>query len=477
MQQSKLYIILSRFDKYEQNRIRKYIKSPYFNQSQAITAFFELLITDINSKSKKSLTKEHYWKAAFPKEKYNDLRFRKLGSDLLQLIEGFLSQEVFEEDKVQQITNLLDAISKKKIEKLYNSSVKKAATIADQQLFQNSDHYYDQYILEKCYYDIEQLEKNFSEKGNIEKIIENLDRFYLAEKIRLHTSVASRLLLVSHEYKFLLIDEILLHLQKYNYDHVPPIAIYYQIYLTQTETDNEAHYHRLKELIHQFGMKFPRSEASVIYLSALNYCVGKINQGNPVFLREYLNLYQELLQNELIFDEGKISPWNFNNVVLIALRLQEYQWTESFIRDYQDRLPADSKENLVSYNLSRLYFYQKKYDKVLRLLSSIEYEDYLYNLSSKAMLSVVYYEQDEIEALLSLLESFRTYLNRHKDIPERRRKFYLNYIKHLKSITTILPGEKEKIQRIKNEMNKTFEKQETSENMYKWLLEKLEDLS
>lgn len=477
MQQSKLYIILSSFDKYEQNRLRKYIRSPYFNQSQAIADFYDLLIRDINQPPRKPLTKEKCWQILYPREPYNDLRFRKLGSDLLQLVEGFLSQEVYEESKVQQITHLLDAISRRKIEKLYNSAVRKAAVISGQELYQNANYYYNQYILEKCYYDIEQLEKNFSEKGNIEQIIENLDRFYLAEKIRLHTSVASRLLLVSHEYKFLLIDEILLHLQKYNYDHIPPIAIYYQIYLTHIESDNEQHYYRLKELIHMYDSKFPRSEASVIYLSALNYCVVKINQGNPAFLREYLKLYQELLANELIFEEGRISPWNFNNVVLIALRLKEYAWTERFIRDNQERLPADSRENLVSYNLARLYFYQKKYDKVQQLLMSVEYEDYLYNLAAKTMLSAVYYELDEIEALLSLLESFRSYLNRHKDIPERRRKYYLNYIKHVKGLTSIIPGEKDKVARFKTELNKTYEKQEISESDYKWLLEKIDDLS
>ena len=44
------------------------------------------------------------------------------------------------------------------------------------------------------------------------------------------------------------------------------------------------------------------------------------------------------------------------------------------------------------------------------------------------MLMAIYYEEDELEPLYSLFESFRVYLNRHKNSPESRRKiiFELN---------------------------------------------------
>jgi hypothetical protein len=44
----KLYTILSKFDKIEQNRLRKYVQSPYFNVNESLTLFFEYLTKHIN---------------------------------------------------------------------------------------------------------------------------------------------------------------------------------------------------------------------------------------------------------------------------------------------------------------------------------------------------------------------------------------------------------------------------------------------
>jgi hypothetical protein len=49
-----------------------------------------------------------------------------------------------------------------------------------------------------------------------------------------------------------------------------------------------------------------------------------------------------------------------------------------------------------------------------------------YNLISKAVLLITYYELNERETLGSFTVSFRTFLNRQKDVPAQRREGYLN---------------------------------------------------
>ena len=134
MNNSKLYSILEYFNKYEQNRLRKYLLSPYFNKNQTLVSLFEVLIKNINSKNPKELTKEIIWKKLENGTGYDDVRFRKYFSDLLKLTEGFLAQQVFEENPVVQATYLIDAVGKKKMEKLYNSTMKSARRLSSQQL-------------------------------------------------------------------------------------------------------------------------------------------------------------------------------------------------------------------------------------------------------------------------------------------------------------------------------------------------------
>jgi hypothetical protein len=172
-----------------------------------------------------------------------------------------------------------------------------------------------------------------------------------------------------------------------------------------------------------------------------------------------------------LVEEGELSPWYFKNIVNIALRVGEYDWAENFINQYSSMLPELLRENSLTYNLAQVFFFRKEYDKVLEQLRNVEYDDVAYNLGSKAMLLATYYETDEMEPLYSLFESFRAYLNRHKDIPVNRRKNYGNLIRFTRKLTRIMPGDQSAVDKFKKELKET--KNVASLN---WLKEKLAEL-
>ena len=103
MTDSKLYSVLTHFDRIEQNRLRKYVRSPYFNVNELLMSFLDVLFAHINANGKAGeLSKELIWAVLTPKEAFNDVRFRKLTSDLLKLIEDFWAQEQFQNDDLQK---------------------------------------------------------------------------------------------------------------------------------------------------------------------------------------------------------------------------------------------------------------------------------------------------------------------------------------------------------------------------------------
>ncbi|MFQ5448272.1 MAG: hypothetical protein ACE5FF_15205 [Saprospiraceae bacterium] len=473
MQNSKLYSILRYFDRYEQNRLRKFLVSPYFNKNQALVQIFGLLVKHINSQKTTELQKESIWNSVYPSSPYDDVLFRKNCSDLLKLVERYLAQQVYEENPVHQATYLIEAIAKRKMERLNNTSVKSARRLSNQQLFRTADYYLHQYHIEKNYYELREHEHDRTARWNVEEILNNLDRFFLAEKLRYFCSVLSQQFIVSHEYELLFIEEIISHIEKFSYQDVPPVAVYYQIYLTQKEAENTDHYFKLIELLEKYGDLFPRNEAEFIYQAALNYCIKKINEGSQQFLEEYFNLFVILLQKEMLLTDGELSPWHFRNIVVAALRIGKYEWAENFIHDYKSFLPEAMRENAVSFNLAQLYFSQKKFEKVIELLRTVEYEDFTYNLNSKTMLLSTYYEMDEIEPLFSLLDSFRTYLNRHKNFPSSRRIPYNNLIKFTRKLARIIPGDNAAIKKLKTEIEKSGE---GSVANITWLKEKIAEL-
>ncbi len=477
MRSSKLYSILETFNKYEQNRLRKFLHSPYFNKNERIHVLFELLTQDVNKpqeKRPKELDKYQLWAALHPAKTYDDVRFRKYCSDLLKLVEAYLAQEMFESNPLYKATLLIEAVGHRKIEKLYNSVMRTANRYAENYPYKSALYYYHQYQKEKNFYDLNEAELKRAEKSNMEEIANNLDRFFLAEKLRIYCAVLNQQKLVSVEYNLLFIEEIIRHIEQHledKYAEVPPIAVYYQIYLATQYPQEERHYRKLKKLLAKHIDAFPKKEALTIYYSAINYCIQKVIHGHAEFQKELFDLYRTMLEKDILLANGELSPWDFKNIVLVGLRMKAYDWTEQFIRNYQNDLPEQFRRNAVTYNLATLYFRKKEYPKVVELLREVEYEEFSYNLNSKVLLMATYYEMEEFDPLHFLMESFRTYLMRHKEIPPDRRKIFSNFIRYTRKLTRLIPGDVKAIEKVQKELE--ADKEVVNKD---WLLEKLEEL-
>jgi hypothetical protein len=469
MHNNKLLTILKHFSKPDLNQFHKYIVSPYFNKSQQLIHFFEIILKGINSPKPALLEKENVWKKLFKDQKYNDVRFRKLNSDLLKMIGGFLSQQIYDENNMQKSANLIQSAGNRGIKKMYASAIRNYENISEKHPYEDSEFYFNQYLIQKNYFDITQHEFKNSIKHNLEEIDFYLTIFFLTEKLRCYCNVLSQKT-SNIKYNIVFSDEILDLARKHKED-IPAIAIYYQIYLTYVESKNENHYFKLKNLLKDYGQKFHSVEARALYDSSLNYCIGRINQGHTHFLQELFELYQDYLIKEAIYVDGELHPFHFKNIVHVSLRLKQYDWTENFINSNNERLPESSRENAVTFNLARLYYYKKNYEKVISLLQEVEYEDIVYSLSSKSLLIATYYESNEIEALYSLFESFRAFLNRRKDLTETKKRNYLNTIKFTKRLVKILPGDKSALEKLKADIEMTKDISDL-----KWLQEKIAEL-
>ncbi len=168
-----------------------------------------------------------------------------------------------------------------------------------------------------------------------------------------------------------------------------------------------------------------------MYSYAINYCIRRVNQGAPEFLEELFKQYLKSLDAGTLMENGFLSPWAYKNIIGVGLRLKKFGWTEDFIRQYNEKLGPDFRANALHYNLAELYYYKKEHDQALTHLNKVEFSDIYYNLDTKKMMLKIYYELDEIDALLSLLASFKMFLKRTKLISASNKVAYLNFVQAL----------------------------------------------
>jgi hypothetical protein len=115
---------------------------------------------------------------------------------------------------------------------------------------------------------------------------------------------------------------------------------------------------------------------------------------------------------------------------------------------------------------------RENYEKVLDYLQLINYDDVWYQLGARTMQIAAYYKLGEFDALESLLNAFKMYINREKSLTRPRKLTHLNLVKYTKKLLYIIPSEKSKILKLRKEIEENPSIVNKS-----WLLERVDELS
>lgn len=306
---------------------------------------------------------------------------------------------------------------------------------------------------------------------NFRESINALDTYVIAEKLRQACYVLAHQKVFASDYEFRLIEEILdLVGNESAFLAEPNIAIFYYIYLMISRKDEVADqsFFQVRNMIGEQLDAFPRAMQTDIYLMALNYCVGRVNQGD--FFQETFDMYRKGLDTGILVQNNRLSTIAYQNIVALGLRFKEYKWVEQFLEEYSPYLEESSRENFKQYSQARLYFELGDFERAMRLLNQFDSKHIIIHLNAKAMLLKMFYEQSEFDALESLLDSMRIYLRR-KDILGYHKTNFQNIIKCTRRLVRINPFDKKAREKLATEIKETSPLTERP-----WLLDQVKKL-
>ncbi len=470
MKNSKLIGLLESFSAEELQELDKFLMSPYFNRNPLYSKLLLVFIKNKEAISESKDMKELFFSAAFPKQKYDDLKLRHAFSDFLELIETFLAIRDLQSDEDGKKLKVLRYYETKGLGKHFAATQRKVFPSDVVQHPTNENALLFAYQANSVLNDFTIRENIRQGKHNLRETMYSIDRFYLFTKLRLLCEIINYRNIIAIDFDLPFFDEIIPLLEKSPYSEVPAIGIYRDILLTLTD-GNEEHYYSLKAHLEQYSHLFTKDESKGMHFYALNYCVKKINAGQTNYIGEIFEFYKRMLDNELLIEDGYLMHSQYKNIVVAALRHGEHAWTLDFIERYKSKIEEKHRSNAYTYNLAKYYFYIKDYERVIRLLNKVEYEDIFYNLDSKTLLLKTYFECREVKSLFSLLDSFKTYLNRNKLISATHKEVYTNLLYFTKKLMDINPGQKQKIEKYKAELKSTDAIADVN-----WLEEKLVEL-
>jgi len=470
VEKSRLIQILRTFSRKETRDLRKWLQSPSHNQREDVQALYEYLLENDDPDKDNALDKEEVFQKIYPKTPYDDAQMRQVMHFLLKALEEFLIYQELTEDPVRAQITLAKVYRRRQLGKLFQRTMDSAREQQQKQPLRSLAFLESSYLLEQEQYNfLSGLRRTVP--LNLQELSDSFDTYYISTKLRQACLMLAHQSVFKVEYQTEFLDRVLGFVEQNPLPDVPSIVIYYHSYKALKGDDSESHFQQLKQALHKHEDIFPVTEIRDIYLLAINYCIGRMNAGVQEYVRETFDLYKRGLEKMILLQDGFVSRFTFRNVVTNGTMLEEFEWTEHFIREFQQYLEEQYRESIVHYSMARLYFEKKDYDKAMPLLHQVEYDDILMTLNARTMLLKMYYELDEFNALDSLLESMRMYMRRKKVIGYHKENFR-NIIYLTKKLANINPYDARQTKQLQAEIegaNPLTEK--------KWLLAQLENIS
>jgi hypothetical protein len=432
----KLHGVLGTISKNQRNRWRLFLQSAYFTEDIALLALFKAIEPELDGAEER--TKEAVWKLVYPNKPFNDGIMRQLASQLNSLAYRFIALEHWKAQPTQPLMNVLEALRKTGLKKHTDGLEKLLETELDKLPEADSERLwtffrFDTYRL--------RLTETYERQPNFEHLRTaalHLDQGYYIARLQQFCE------LPVYAY-FRPVNDIPVPTEAWisaMFDsaafETPGVLAWWLTYNLVTKHRDED-YFKLLEHLDKNEKAFDTDNLYQLYLHLQNYCIHlKINAGQSDWYDHLLDLYKKLLDKKLLLSNDRIDTQHYKNIVSLGIQTKNTAWTLGFIKNYTSLLPESDQEWARSYNEAKVHFSSGNFGQVMEILRDIEFKDQNTQLGARVILVKTYVELDEYRLLDSLLESFRIYLRRHKNLSADTKQQYLNFVRFAKKLS-ILP--------------------------------------
>jgi len=476
MKESKLLRLLKTLHKKELTQFELYLQSPLHNNKPACLQLFNWIKKNKFNYASPKLSKEIVFVQLFTqKEVYNAKKVSNVMSDLCLQLEHFLAFLNYQNDSNYRKYQQLKALHQRNAVKDFELTYKKEAEKHNKNPQKSVEHFHYQYLLEELRYEFDITHKR--KKGiTLTKVISTFTNYTLLNKSKdccaLLNSASIEPQTIEHQQLNQLIAESIHSVHQYDYTKVASIHLYYNLLLLLGGKNQQLiHFQKLKALLIKKGSCLPKDELTFFYTIATNFCNQQIKAGNTNYYEDLFDLYTYMLEEKLFYVGKYIEPRYVKNLVVMGLHLDKFIWVLKFIHTYKDEVAPNFRDSLFHFNMAAYHFYQKKYPEALGQLLYVQDIDLFLNLDYRMLLLRTYYELGEVEALFSLEDAFKKFVQSQKLLATKQKAAYLNCIKFTIRLFRIKMGNKKSLHTLQQQIEQT----EPIGNK-QWLLEKVEEL-
>ncbi|HRE39848.1 MAG TPA: hypothetical protein PLG90_00810 [Ignavibacteria bacterium] len=468
----------------ELEKLEDFLNSPYHNKNSVIIKLFSIVKKYYPEFNSQKLEKGKVYSKLYPGKKFNDQLFRNLISDSIKVFLNFLRIEHLTANKFIFAEALLAEANNRVLDTVFHKTVK---TIQEE-FFKHgnisSDYFNFKRTVENSLFSFE-ISKGNQEKtsefiinlldyGYYDYIIKLFDKYF---DLRLNEYVFNKKYDIDkYEKIFHNIDfkNILAKLKETSDIDYKIFNIFYLIYKCISDLKDDESLYELKNIYKPNFNLFAKGTNVIISNRIESICILKGIHGKNEFIKEEFDIMKFAIENKIHKRENSfIDITRFRNIFNRGLSLGEVDWVENFISSHINELKEEFREDMQYYCKAMLSFHRKNYDESQDNLNKMKLNKFVFNLDYRRLMLMIYYEKSDFVSAKNLIESFKNFIYKNKNVSETRKKNLFRFINDINDLINAKEGNKNSFEeleiRLKKDekiMNREWLIQKTSEIKY-----------
>jgi hypothetical protein len=383
---------------------------------------------------------------------YNESTVKNLFSDLLKILKKYLICEVSLKNDQQSSINLLEGLSKRNISPLYDMTLKQMEFDINNGKI-DTWYYYYCYRLQAIKYNylatygsISNINKQDEELKTLKQVAVNLVNYFTMDL----TSIYLNSLFYENTSQHLNTTEMISDLTKHMRIHSlhdilskykvesDILKLYSSLYDAYQHLGDEQKYYDYKGIVEKHINQLSRDEKTFHYSKMIGYCIINLHDDKlrDTFTDELFNLYENILEKEYYKDRNTdyLPTDLYREIIINGISLKKLGWVKEFISSHTLRLHPKVRENMYFLAQAHYYFAINDSSMTLDYINRIDHTHFIYKYDVYNMKLKVFFDNNEFEGSLDLIETYRKCLLDDKILSEDRKSRYKKFLYYLQKI-------------------------------------------
>ena len=440
MKNSKLIQLLRTFSNSEMKEFGKFIRSPYFNESEQLITFYELLKKSYPEFKGGLIEKEKIFKKLYPEEKkYDDKKIRSRSNLMLNLAEEFLLQTELKKNKKDSERYILNQFSARKLETHFNNKLRQINEIIQEESVVNDNYFFDRYKLVKSrrnFFEfskpIGKREEYFKEFGEESEL---LTKYSVLKLLKYYVIMKCDQGFLDFPFDYSFMNKLLEYVEEKKLTQFPIFEIFKNLLLLEEKEFSEELFHETRKIFYKNIPDIEKEDAILIVTELYNLATTYFYSGNNKFVKEPFEIVTQMVKNEIYpLENGFMAERQYLDTVYTALAARQNDWAEKFVNDFRMKMNPEVRDNAFNFSLSLIELIKENYTKALEGFAKVKVDDLFYYMRIKYNRLRIYFEIGEFDLIFTEIDAFYHYLNTNTLVPEDSRERALKFLGFFKKL-------------------------------------------